>query len=501
MSSYTGKVLSEGVAVGKAHILTYTSIQKNKTTPKQEKLLLKQAIDASVLELESLKKTNQENEEYLSMQILLLQDSVLLEKAYKEIDMGNSAALGITNVFSEYINSLLDATSSYLKERVLDLSDVKGRILRNLHGEKTTALTEPFILIAEELYPSFLIQNKNLILGIVTSKGGYSSHGAILCRQFNIPYMVGQIPINEKEECIIDTRKQQIITSPTTEEILHYQMVLQKLSLEVYQAVEHTGFQFLANVSDNTQLEQVRSYGFDGIGLYRTEMIFMHSDRPYTLEEQVEVYSEAVEKMRGKSICFRTFDIGDDKQLLYVKTFQKGIDNYIHNPILFKTQIEALIQANHYDTIKIMFPMIYSAEEFDFLKRWVLQIQKEMKDTSFIQFGIMLETQEALTQIETFTDVDFISIGTNDLVLSIYHIHRDDQTTVLKEYLTDLICKLKHVVEFCQEKKIGLSICGELAAIGPALREFIKIGFRSFSVAPPAVKVLNHIYKEYNSNV
>lgn len=497
MNCYVGKVLSEGVAIGVCHKYQYTSDQSNHFQPSKEKEKLLKAIKLSIKELEELKIKSKENEEYISMQILLIRDPTLLSKSNVEIDKGLSAKQSILNVIHEIMNSLLDATSSYLKERVLDLSDIQERIIRNLDGKKPIEIESDFILVADELHPSFLIQHKKNILGIITNRGGYNSHGAILCRQFHIPYMIANIEIKEKEVIILDTRKQQIITSPQDLEINHYQMVLQKLSKEVFQAVEHQPYLFLANVSDNSELERVNQYGFDGIGLYRTEMIFMNSNRPYTLEEQYEIYSAAFEAMKDKKICFRTFDIGDDKQVSYIQASKKGMENYIHNPIVFKTQIEALIMANRYNTLKIMFPMIYEASEFDFLKKWVLQIQKEMKDTSFIEFGIMLETEEALNSIENFKDVDFISIGTNDLVLSIYHIHRDDQAAELKKYLNDLIEKLKHVVEFSKENDVTLSVCGELAAIGPALREFIRIGITNYSVAPPAIKVLNHVYKEF----
>ncbi|MDE5856106.1 MAG: hypothetical protein K2H06_03565, partial [Anaeroplasmataceae bacterium] len=317
MSSYSGKVLSEGVAIGKTLTFSYRFLKQKTTQPTEEKEKLKKALEDSIKELENLKKTHKENEEYISMQILLLSDHTLLANTNKEIDKNLSAEQSVSNVLHDIMNSLLEGTSDYLKERVMDLSDIKERILRNLAGTNSLEIQTDFILVAEELYPSFLIQHKKNILGIITHNGGYSSHGAILCRQFNIPYMVSDAEIKEGETIILDTRKQQIITSPQETEIKHYQEVMQKLSEERFEAIEHSPYQFLANVSDNSELEKVKQYGFDGIGLYRTEMIFMNSNRPYTLEEQYEIYSEAVEAMQNKSICFRTFDIGDDKQLSY----------------------------------------------------------------------------------------------------------------------------------------------------------------------------------------
>lgn len=495
MNSTKVRVLSEGIAIGELKELTYhITAETNPLSSEKEKLKL--AIQKSIDEIEDIKKMDHENEDYLTMQVVLLSDSILIEKTDQEIDNGKTAAEGIIAVLGKYMNSLLDATSEYLKERAFDLSDVKERILKNLSGISISNFTTPGILFAEELYPSFLIQNRKNLLGVITRKGGYSSHSAILCRQFHIPFVITEQNI-DASSVVIDTRKQQVILNPTNQEIEHYYTLLKSLSEEIFLAVPHSEFQFLANVSENQELKDVKDYGFDGIGLYRTEMIFMHSNRPLTLEEQYEIYSEAVEQMQEKKICFRTFDIGDDKQLSYVETYKKGVENYVRNPILFRTQIEALLRANRYNTIKIMFPMIYSSDEFIFLKEWVLRIQKEMKNTSHLEFGIMLETQEALENIETFTDVDFISIGTNDLVVDIYHIHRDDQTEALNAYLKDLLFKLKRVVEFCETHHIILSVCGELAAIETALRELIRIGIKNFSVTPPAIKVLNHIYKEF----
>lgn len=282
-----------------------------------------------------------------------------------------------------------------------------------------------------------------------------------------------------------DTRKKQ-----------EYREWIELLSKEEYRAIAHPSFGFLANVSSNKELDKVMEYGFDGVGLYRTEMIFMNTLRPYTFEEQYEIYEDAVCRLQGKPICFRTFDIGDDKQLSYVQTYKKGVDNYIHNPLLFKTQIKALLKANRFNTMKIMFPMITSYQEFLFLKKWVLQIQQEMEDTGTVFIGMMLETKEALEKIEEFQGVDFISIGTNDLTEAIYQIERDDQRQQLKRYLSDLVEKLKKVVLFCQKNKIELSVCGELAAIPQAAKMFYQIGIKNLSVSPQAIKILNKVYKD-----
>lgn len=495
LKSYKGEVLSEGVAVGKVYIPKNFTVKKNSTI-KKEKEKLEKAIQYSLKQIEHIQFENQADEEYLNIQRLLIEDYTLKLKANEWIEKGFSASGAISKVLNDPIKELASCQNGYLKERALDILDIKNRLIENINQKENTIPQDSFILYDKVLHPSFLIQNKNKVLGVITNKGGYSSHGAILCRQFNIPYMIANINVLEDEKIVLDTRKQQIIVNPLQEEVDHYIKVVHDLSLEEFQAIEHPNCQFLANVSDNLELDKVLKYQFDGVGLYRTEMIFMNEDRPYSYEAQYQIYHEAVLKLKGRPICFRTFDIGDDKTLPYVNSFKKGIDNYINNPELFETQVKAMIMANDYNNMRIMFPMITSYREFIFLKNWVLKIKKENKPDSQIKIGMMLETKEALFHLTDFKDVDFISMGTNDLVLSIYHINRDMQHQKLQKYLDDLIDKTKEIVAFCNRYHICLSICGELAAIGPALKEFMKIGIKNFSVAVPAIRTLNKIYKE-----
>lgn len=495
MKLYKGRVLSEGVAIGNIYMPVEIKSRKSLGV-KREKEKLLTSIDKALSQIEHLKNENIEDVEYLNIQKLLIEDYTLKDQALKYIDEGLTANESLELVLNKYALELSNCHNSYLQERASDILDIKHRILENMSRHKK-CIEEPFILFTKNLRPSFLIQNKKNILGVITINGGYSSHGAILCRQLNIPYMIANIHTTEPCLAIIDTRKQQIILNPDQKDIDYYNYVLNELAKEEYEAVAHSPYGFYANVSDNLELDRVLAYKFDGIGLYRTEFIFMNDDRPYSFDEQYEIYHEAVLKLKDKPICFRTFDIGDDKKLSYVESSNKGIENYLNNPILFETQIKALLKANDYQNMRIMFPMITSYNEFVFLKNWVNTIKQEICPESTIKIGMMLETKEAMNHLTDFKDVDFMSIGTNDLVLSIYHIERDSQQQKLQKYLDQLIDDLSKVVSYCKQQKIELSICGELAAIGPALREFIRIGVKNFSVATPAVRVLNKIYKEF----
>lgn len=498
MEVIDGTVLSEGIALGQLYILNNAINYENQITVNLEKQKFDLAVKKTVDEIKEIQKENSSELDYLNIQILIASDHVLKQKVYDMIDHNYSASYSVNEVMDEYVKPLLDSTNTYLQQRSVDILDVKHHILNNILDKSANVLDSMKIVYTEDLHPSFLIKNKKKILGIISNKGGYSSHSAILCRQLNIPYMLCDKKFASNDDIVIDTRNKKIYFKPTFEIIDHYKLVLKALESESYFAVEHPGYKFLANISDNYCIEKVNKFGFDGVGLYRTEMIFMNNNRPLSFDEQYEIYHDAITNLGNKSICFRTFDIGDDKQLPYVTCLRKGVKNYIDNPLLFKTQIRALLEANENNTVKIMFPMIENYDEFVFLKRWVLNIKKIINNNSQIKIGMMLETKNALEHIHDFKDVDFISIGTNDLIFSVYKIGRDNQKNQLNDYLEDLANRLKNVVEFCENNNIELSVCGELASISHSLRKLMQIGIKNFSVAAHVVKLLNRIYKEIN---
>jgi phosphoenolpyruvate-protein kinase (PTS system EI component) len=235
----------------------------------------------------------------------------------------------------------------------------------NLSDTMVITPEEPFILYTDKPYPSYLIHNKEKILGIISKTGGYTSHTAILARNYDIPFVISKEEFKEGEEVLIDTRKEIIITNPSA-----LQKNIKKDSKHK-KAVLHARYKFLANAASSSDVKKAMDYGFDGIGLYRTEIIFMNSNRPFTAIEQYKIYSEAVEALDdSKYIVFRTFDVGGDKQISYVHTNKKGIDNYKQNPYIFENQVMAILKI-YTDTkkdIRIMFPMIFAPEEFDYLR-------------------------------------------------------------------------------------------------------------------------------------
>ena len=226
----------------------------------------------------------------------------------------------------------------------------------------------------------------------------------------------------------------------------------------------------------------------------------MNSDRPYTFLEQYQIYNEAVDALgENRFICFRTFDVGDDKKISYLNTKKKGIDNYIRNPEIFETQISAIMKANKYKNVRLMFPMITSNSEFEYLRDWVLRVAKK-NGYNIPLIGMMLETKSALMNIESFVKADFISIGTNDLTKELYDINRDMSISEIDKYLSKLLIDIKSVVDFCNKMNICLSVCGELASIKDVAVKFYEIGIKNLSVSPSLIRTLNISYEEFKNN-
>ena len=486
-------ILSQGVTLGKIHIMD--RLEGVNSDSSSDYIKLDNAIKKSLEEIREMKKKSPELESYLLVQEYMISDPELKKRILFMLDEGISVSKAVPAVMKEFIEGLANSTSGYLKERTNDMEDAARRIVLNLSDFKANIPDEPFILYTDKPYPSYLIHNKDRILGIISRVGGYTSHTAILARNYDIPFVISKEEYKEGEEVFIDTIKKIIITNPSP---LQRSM---KKDMKHKKAILHAGYKFLANAASDLDVKKAMKYGFDGVGLYRTEMIFMNSNRPFTALEQYKIYSDAVDALdKDKYIVFRTFDVGGDKQISYVHTNKKGIDNYKQNPYIFENQVMAILKI-YTDTkkdIRIMFPMIFEKEEFDYLKGWVSDLAQRF-DYSIPPLGMMLETKSALENIKNFKGVKFISIGTNDLVKDLYNLDTETSVDRLDEYKEDLIKKLIPVVDYAERKNIQLSVCGELASIPEIAEEFYRIGIKNLSVSPSLVNMLNQAYLDYTN--
>lgn len=438
--------------------------------------------------LDELIFENEKLGEFILFQKLMLNDPVLKKSIIKYLETSTSIVEAIDKTIFEYTMGLINSPSEYLRERVNDFQDLALNLKNNLEYKDSYIPENSFILITNELYPTFLLKNKDKILGVVARNGGYTSHSAILCRELEIPYVICHKKI-ECESLIIDTYKKELFLNYSKYDEDRYQEFINlKTKTSI---VPHEGYCFLANASSNDDVKKASKLSFDGIGLYRTEFIFYYREDVLSYEEQLKIYSEAVNIMKDKPVTFRLFDIGDDKKVSCIKSLGKGIKNYLNNPELFKSQVLAI--SHSCKKPRILLPMIRTNEEFNYLRGWIFDLT-ENKD---IKIGMMLETKDAIERLDTFTNVDFISIGTNDLMEELYQKPRNSMYD--EDIAFKLIDELIPVISYAKEKNISLSLCGELASIPEIATRLFEIGIKKLSIAPSALSNLNHAYKKFKN--
>lgn len=499
---YRVKVLSEGLACGSTFNTSSNYLIKDGlcSNSSLEIKIFNKAINDVIKDLECLTCANlKKDEDFVNVHILILRDPQLSKEVCELIENKRFyAPKAFDTVVQRYIEKFDNATSAYIKERALDLKDIRNRVLKKLDNLVFKKLeNEQIILMCDELYPSMLMEFKDNICGVIARKGGTTSHSAILTKAREIPYVIlDNIEIKDNTNVIIDTRKQTIYLEPTLEEINHYKRLKGETSNNkpIYNFTKHK-IGIYSNVSSSTDIDKTIKYNLCGVGLFRTEFIFMNQTRPMSLEEQYQVYNEAVLNLFGKPICFRTFDIGDDKKVSYINTNRKGIHNYKENKDLFEDQIKAILRTNKLSNVSVMFPMIRTYEEFKYLKDWVYKIKRKENNNSYIKVGMMIETKEALNSLSDFKDIDFMSIGTNDLTCELYGIKRDEVLNH-NDFIDDLMIQIKKISDHCKLYNIGLSICGELASCGDVLEKLYNANIRKFSVSPSNSKVVELALKK-----
>ena len=497
-------VIAEGIAYGKVVRIKNDNlfVSKRKISDvSREKENFDNAVNAAISDLDKIE--GKENEEFLIVHKMILSDPQLKKEVYSEIETNLSdASYAFDKVIKGYIEKFENAKSFYLEERNLDFKDIRRRVLQKLNNDYIEHINhDKVILVCDELYPSFLSEFRNTCAGVIARKGGTTSHGAILCKAREIPFVVSKdIDLEEDLNVVIDTRVKKVYVNSTDLFIEEYKKLKSDMSQRVrIKDFSEFGLKILGNVSHNDELYKVRKYKLYGVGLYRTEFIFMNKDRALSEDEQYEIYKDAVCELKQRPITFRTFDIGDDKQLSYIKADKKGVRNYKNYPDLFKAQVKALLRANKYQNMKIMFPMIETYDEFAYLRDLVFKYKKELGNTNFIKVGMMLETKAAIDNLDDFKDVDFISLGTNDLTHELYGIDRQNISSY-STYIDSLIEVIKRVVEHTKKYNIELSMCGELAGIGDVTEKLLSVGLRNFSVSPANAKTIEKPIELYFKN-
>lgn len=454
------KCISNGIGYGKLVYRYNDAIPFSKASMSLEESMT--LFDSISNKIESNIKDNMDYE-FLNAHALIIKDPVLRKKIEDCIkEKSCSLIYAFSKVMDEFIDKIKAVDNQYLKERYLDLLDIKRQFIREIDDREYEEIKEASILVIDELLPSDVLNLNENIKGIIAHQGGYTAHSSILCRAMHIPYVI----LKEIKDCDYALiNKDEVYLNPTEEEmrVIHYHD----------EEIDYTGCDLYANLSSMYNLDKIASSNFKGIGLYRSEFLFMSHGRFLNLDEQTKIYKKILERMYPKTVIMRTFDFGDDKHIPGYQ-FEKGINSYFKHMDFFKTQIKAMDQANP-GNLKIMFPYIKTNEEFLTLKKIVLEETK----TNF-PIGIMLETKEAIENINDFKDASFFSLGTNDLLKELFDVSRS--VIDIEEYIEPLKEKLIPVVEFAKENKKPLCVCGEMASINKAVKDFKEIGIEKFSI-------------------
>ena len=447
---------------------------------------------------------------------MVLEDKALFDDIEKDIrltgDNIEQCVHRVTTRYHDYFNQLED---EYLRERASDLKDISKRLLGNLIGQTaagTAFLDQPRVLVSEDLSPSDTASlDRSKILGIATDTGGRTSHAVIMARASGVPAVVGLSGLTERlsegDTILIDGFEGLAIINPGQTTLFRYGKVdLQRKKLKDLleseaslpaKTADGSEIKFMANADSPDEVRNGIENGCEGIGLFRTESIFLRKNQIPTEDQQFEEYREIVSAAEGKPVTIRTLDLGGDKILDSIGREKeenpfmgfRAIRYCLRNPSVFLDQLRAILKASAYGKVKIMFPMISGVGEVVRAKEFLFTAKRQLSEQGIkfdqeIEVGCMIETPSAVTICDLLADeVDFFSLGTNDLVQYLLAVDRiNNQIAYLYEpHHPAVIRALSHVFEVSKQKNIEITLCGEIAGDPHFLPLLIGLGLNKFS--------------------
>ncbi len=538
-----GIAASSGIAIAKAYKLTMPDLSVTKKTINDvEKELarydtaIKQVNDELIIIKETaLKNLSEEEAAVFDAHLLVLHDpemkTQIEEKIKTEMINVDAALEEIANNFITIFESMEDA---YFKERAADIKDVSRRLLAALLNQSLpnpSLINEEVIVIADDLTPSDTSQlNKNLVKGFATNIGGRTSHSAIMARSLEIPAVVACHDITTKVEdndiIILDGIEGTIIVNPTSQEIeiykkkmeefIQYKEELKQLKNKKTMTTDHHQVELVANIGSPKDLDAVLENGAEGVGLYRTEFLYMESSELPTEDQQFEAYKKVLSGLNGKPVVVRTLDIGGDKEIDAIDLPKemnpflgvRAIRLCFEKEDIFRTQLRALLRASIYGDLRIMFPMIATLDEFRKAKQ-ILNDEKEkliqsgIEVSNTIQIGIMIEIPSAAILADQFAkEVDFFSIGTNDLIQYTFAADRMSSSIsyLYQPFHPSILRLVKNVIDAAHKEGKWTGMCGEMAGESIAAPLLIGLGLDEFSMSATSIlkqrKIINELSKE-----
>jgi len=464
--------------------------------------------------------------EIIRTQIDFIEDPELLGMAYLNIKEGKNAAIAWKEAIDNKIEEFLKMKSSFFASRQSDVKDVGARVLKIVSGsvdDQEKSYKEPVILLADELFPSDIAQiKKDYILGIATVKGGGNSHSAILTRAMGIPSMVGVdegiLSLAEGTKVVLDSNLGVLVVKPDTSDTalaesirskFHKMEQMEKSSL-YDPAITKDGhrIEVLANVADTSEAAKVVYAGGEGIGLLRTEFLYINRKEPPSENDQYLYYRKIVEVLKGLPLTIRTLDIGGDKPVGYIKIPRennpflgvRGIRVSLRYRNIFEDQLKAVLRVSPGSNLRIMFPMITFVEEFEEAKNILDEIISDMQIPP-VETGMMVEVPAAVEMIDKFSEkVDFFSIGTNDLTQ--YTLAIDRTHAELSKYAHSLhpsvLRMIDKTVKAAHKKNKRVGVCGDLAAYPDASIILVGLGIDEFSVNIKSIAAVKYQIRALN---
>ena len=526
-----GIAASDGIAIAKVYTLTEPDLTVTKVTvedSEKEVSRLDDALAASIKDVELIKETalknlGEEEAQVFDAHLMVLSDPELIGQVKDSITSNKvnaeSALKEVTDMFISIFAGMED--NPYMQERAADIRDVSKRILAHLLGVKIPSpatIKDEVIIVAADLTPSDTAQlNRQYVKAFVTDIGGRTSHSAIMARSLEIPAIVGTKEVTsiakDGDIIIVDGLSGDVFLNPSEEVVAEYrakaeafvaqQAEWEKLKDSKTYTKDGHQVELAANIGTPKDLEGVVNNGAEGVGLYRTEFLYMDSHEMPTEEDQFEAYKAVLEGMNGKPVVVRTMDIGGDKELPYLPLPHemnpflgyRAIRISLNEPEMFRTQLRALLRASVYGKLRIMFPMIATLNDFRGAKALLEEekaklIAEGVAVSDDIQVGIMIEIPAAAVLAHQFAkEVDFFSIGTNDLIQYTMAADRMNERVsyLYQPYNPSILTLIKHVIDSAHKEGKWAGMCGEMAGDQTAVPLLVGLGLDEFSMSASSV--------------
>ncbi|MFP5105220.1 phosphoenolpyruvate--protein phosphotransferase [Neobacillus sp. C211] len=530
MTFLHGIAASNGIAIAKAYRLVEPDLsfeQKTIDDAAVEVDRFRQAMEKSKAELEAIRDRAKvdlgaDKAAIFEAHLLVLSDPELNTPIEEKIQSDKvNAESALKETADMFIMMFEQMDNEYMKERAADIRDVTKRVLAHLLSVQLvnpSMIAEEVIIVAEDLTPSDTAQlNRQYVLGFTTNIGGRTSHSAIMARSMEIPAVVGTKTateeINNGDLVIVDGLKGEVHINPTPELVEQYRKVHDEYEVQKAEWAKLVNeptitnddhhVELVANIGTPKDLKGVIENGGEGVGLYRTEFLYMGRDQLPTEEEQFESYKAVLEGLKGKPVVVRTLDIGGDKELPYLDLPKemnpflgfRAIRLCLEEQDIFRTQLRALLRASNYGNLKIMFPMIATLDEFRAAKT-ILEEEKQkllaegQKVSDEIELGIMVEIPSTAILADQFAkEVDFFSIGTNDLIQYTMAADRMNQRVsyLYQPYSPSILRLVKMVIDAAHAEGKWTGMCGEMAGDETAIPVLLGLGLDEFSMSATSI--------------